>query len=260
MDVAVKEPLEAAAVRETVVELEARIGARFPKRGLRKAAADLVVIIDAVSASATETQARVRFVRVASRVVMLGILAATVAAVVLATADAVQLDDLDSFKLLPLIETVINDIVFAGIAVFFLYSFPERLQRGRLLNLLHQLRSTAHIIDMHQLSKDPEQLRTSFVPTPMSKPLELTRDEMERYLDYCSELLALVGKTAALCAEESRDSLVLETVSTVETLTVGISRKIWQKISNLPPPGEGRSPQAPSPQPVEYPELRPPRD
>ena len=118
--------------------------------------------------------------------------------------------------------------------MFFLYSFPERLQRGRLLNLLHQLRSTAHIIDMHQLSKDPEQLRPSFVPTPVSKPLELTRDEMERYLDYCSELLALVGKTAALCAEESRDYVVLETVSTVETLTVGISRKIWQKISNLP--------------------------
>ena len=76
----------------------------------------------------------------------------------------------------------------------------------------------------------------------MSKPLELTRDEMERYLDYCSEMLALVGKTAALCAEESRDSLVLETVSTVETLTVGISRKIWQKISNLPPPGEAGPP------------------
>ena len=43
--------------------------------------------------------------------------------------------------------------------MFFLWSFPERLQRGRLLNLLHQLRSTAHVIDMHQLTKDPEQLR-----------------------------------------------------------------------------------------------------
>lgn len=233
-----KEPLDALAVRETVVELEARIAARFPTRGLRKAASDLTTLIDAVEASATETQGRVRLVRIGSRVLMVAILAATVAAVVLATADAVDLEELDSFRLLPLIETVINDIVFAGIAVFFLYSFPERLQRGRLLNLLHQLRSTAHIIDMHQLSKDPEQLRPTFVATPVSKPLELTRDEMERYLDYCSELLALVGKTAALCAEESRDSLVLETVSTIETLTVGISRKIWQKIANLPPPGD----------------------
>jgi hypothetical protein len=258
VDVAVKEPLEAAAVRETVEELHERIAARFPTRGLKGVAADLLLLIDQVQAGAEETQGRVRFLRVASRVVMLGLLAATVAAVVVATADAVNLKELDSFKLLPLIETVINDVVFAGIAVFFLYSFPERLQRGRLLNLLHQLRSTAHIIDMHQLSKDPEQLRPSFVPTKVSKPLELTRDEMERYLDYCSEMLALVGKTAALCAEESRDSVVLETVSTVETLTVGISRKIWQKIGNLPAPDQAVAPGAWSAQPVEYPELRPP--
>ena len=69
----------------------------------------------------------------------------------------------------------------------------------------------------------------------------MTRDQVERYLDYCSEMLSLVGKTAALCAEESRDSVVLETVSTVENLTVGMSRKIWQKISNLPP-GEPAKP------------------
>jgi len=57
---------------------------------------------------------------------------------------------------------------------------------------------------------------------------------MEHYLDYCSELLSLIGKVAALCAEESRDSLVLTTVSDLETLTTGMSRKIWQKISLLP--------------------------
>jgi hypothetical protein len=258
-DVAVKEPLEAAAVRETVEELHERIGARFPERGLRGVAADLLVLIDQVQASAAETQGKVRALRVASRVVMLGILAATLAAVVIATADAVNLKELDSFKLLPLIETVINDVVFAGIAVFFLYSFPERLRRGQLLNLLFQLRSTAHIIDMHQLSKDPEQLRASYVPSRVSKPLEMTRDEMERYLDYCAEMLSLVGKTAALCAEESRDSVVLETVSRIETLTVGLSRKIWQKISALPASDEAVPPPASSAKPVEYPELRPPR-
>jgi hypothetical protein len=258
-DVAVKEPLEAAAVRETVEELHERIGARFPERGLRGVAADLLVLIDQVQASAAETQGKVRALRVASRVVMLGILAATLAAVVIATADAVNLKELDSFKLLPLIETVINDVVFAGIAVFFLYSFPERLRRGQLLNLLFQLRSTAHIIDMHQLSKDPEQLRASYIPSRVSKPLDMTRDEMERYLDYCSEMLSLVGKTAALCAEESRDSVVLETVSRIETLTVGLSRKIWQKISHLPASEDAVPPPATSTKPVEYPELRPPR-
>ena len=43
----------------------------------------------------------------------------------------------------------------------------------------------------------------------------------------------MVGKTAALCAEESRDAVVLDTVSTIENLTTGMSRKIWQKITIL---------------------------
>jgi len=64
--------------------------------------------------------------------------------------------------------------------------------------------------------------------------VDLTRAEMQHYLGYCSELLALVGKVAALCAEDSQDGLILETVSDIENLTNGMSRKIWQKISLLP--------------------------
>jgi len=41
-------------------------------------------------------------------------------------------------------------------------------------------------------------------------------------------------KTAALCAEHSTDSVVLETISDIETLTTDLSNKIWQKISLLP--------------------------
>ena len=132
-------------------------------------------------------------------------------------------------------DAAINDLVFLGAAVFFLGTLEGRLKRRRLLPLLHQLRSVAHVVDMHQLTKDPERLRASFRPTEKSAdPMGLTPDELEHYLDYCSELLSLIGKVAALCAEESRDPVVLDTVSTVETLTTGMSRKIWQKISLLP--------------------------
>ena len=74
---------------------------------------------------------------------------------------------------------------------------------------------------------------TSGLATSSSADDDLDRDQMERYLTYCSELLSLIGKTAALCAEESRDAVVLDTVSTIEELTLGMSRKIWQKISVL---------------------------
>ena len=236
MTEALHEPLEAPAVKETVEELYGRIEARFPTRGLLGVCGDLIKLVGEVQTSAGQGQRRIRMARVASRVIMVLVLAATAVALVLAVHDALFGDGVrNSIDVLDLAETAVNDLVYAAIAIFFLWSFPERLQRSRLLNLLHQLRSTAHVIDMHQLTKDPEQLKPSWVPTSKSTKLNMTRDQVERYLDYCSELLSLVGKTAALCAEESRDSVILETVSTIENLTVGLSRKIWQKISNLPP-------------------------
>ena len=47
-------------------------------------------------------------------------------------------------------------------------------------------------------------------------------------------MLSLVAKTAALCAEHSTDSVVLDTVRSIESLTTDMSVKIWQKISLLP--------------------------
>jgi hypothetical protein len=236
VDADLHEPLEAPAVRETVEELYGRIEARFPKRGLLGVCGDLILLVQEVENSAGQGQRQIRWVRLASRIVMAFVIVVTVLALLLALHDAFFDDDVkNSIDVLGLAETAISDLVYAAIAIFFLWSFPERLQRSRLLSLLHQLRSTAHVIDMHQLTKDPEQLKPSWVPTSKSTKLNMTRDQVERYLDYCSEMLSLVGKTAALCAEESRDSLILETVSTIETLTVGLSRKIWQKISNLPP-------------------------
>ena len=86
---------------------------------------------------------------------------------------------------------------------------------------------------MHQLTKDPERTMTRLPATDASLPVDLVGDELGKYLSYCGELLALVGKTAALHAEATDDSVVLDTVSEVETLTMSISREIWQKITLL---------------------------
>ena len=53
-----------------------------------------------------------------------------------------------------MIESGINDVVFAGIAIWFVVFVPERWHRCRTLALLHRLRSLAHIIDMHQQTLD----------------------------------------------------------------------------------------------------------
>ena len=233
---ALHEPLEAPAVKETVEELYERVSARFPERGLRGVCGDLITLVEEVRTASQVGHRQIRMARTISRVLMGVVVGITLVALVLAARDAIQGKAVhDSVDVLGLAETTISDVVYAAVAVFFLWSFPDRMQRSRLLRMLHQLRSTAHVIDMHQLTKDPEQLRPSFRPTKASKPLGMTRNQVERYLDYCSEMLSLVGKAAALCAEMSQDAVILDTVNSIEQLTVGLSRKIWQKISNLPP-------------------------
>ena len=57
--------------------------------------------------------------------------------------------------------------------------------------------------------------------------------ELQRYLDYSSEMLALISKVGAFYAQHLADPVVLLAVDEVEELTNGLSRKIWQKIAIL---------------------------
>ena len=95
---------------------------------------------------------------------------------------------------------------------------------------MHELRSIAHIIDMHQLTKDPERVLQNWQSTENSPKESMTPFLLSRYLDYCSEMLSLTGKIAALYVERFDDSVAVEAVREVEQLTTGLSRKIWQKI------------------------------
>jgi hypothetical protein len=131
------------------------------------------------------------------------------------------------------IEAAINDVVFIGIAIFFLLTIETRLKRRRALGVLHQLRSIAHVVDMHQLTKDPEQLVTNPPATASSPTRTMSRVELGRYLDYCSEMLSLTSKIAALFVERFDDPVTLGAVNEIESLTAGLSRKIWQKITML---------------------------
>jgi hypothetical protein len=127
------------------------------------------------------------------------------------------------------LEAGLNEAVLLGVVVFFLFTLEGRLKRARALAALHELRSIAHIVDMHQLTKDPEGLHR--VSNTASSPRrDLAPPELARYLDYCTELLAIVSKVAAVYAERFRDPVALSAVDEVEGLVSGLSRKIWQKI------------------------------
>jgi len=226
--------LDPALVLGTLDRLHERIVARFPERNLGHLAVALRDVIDQV---VTESEARRRQRRVVRSVctgaIVLVVLLAVVA-IGLSVRDAIdQAEGTPAFQWLPVVESGINDLVFAGIAVFFLATVPARQRRHGALGSLHRLRSLAHVVDMHQLTKDPDRLRPDVRPTDASAPNDLSAAELGRYLDYCSEMLSIVGKAAALCAQESADAVVLDTVSEIESLTLGMSRKIWQKIGML---------------------------
>jgi hypothetical protein len=137
------------------------------------------------------------------------------------------------FGILVGIEAALNMTLLGIGALFFAVSLEDRLKRRRALAELHAFRSFAHVIDMHQLTKDPGTL-LGRGPTTASSPRRImSRYELTRYLDYCSEMLSLIGKLTALYAQNLPDPVVIEAVNDIEELTANFSRKVWQKISIL---------------------------
>ena len=131
------------------------------------------------------------------------------------------------------IEAAISDVVYVAVAVFFLMTIETRVKRRRALRAIHELRAIAHVIDMHQLTKDPEWVLPRGRETGIVATRAMTLFELSRYLDYCSEALSLTGKVAALYVQDFDDPVALEAVNEVEDLTTGLSRKIWQKLTVL---------------------------
>ncbi|HWY75975.1 MAG TPA: hypothetical protein VN281_10180, partial [Verrucomicrobiae bacterium] len=126
-------------------------------------------------------------------------------------------------------DAAMNMVLLIGGAIFSLFTLEIRLKRNRALKLLHELRSLAHIVDMHQLTKDPQTI-TGEGSTASSPKRTMTRFELSRYLDYCSEMSSLIGKIAALYVQKYDDPVVLSAVDQIEDLTSSLSRKTWQKI------------------------------
>jgi len=236
------ERLEADAVLETAKRLQARIQARFPDRNLGRVAERLVAVASDVERAAARTLP-IRILRVTGLIVIGILVAASIISLVAVLIELVRTSG-SALAWLSALETIINDVVYVGIAVIFLWLLPGHLERRRILGELHRLRSLAHVIDMHQLTKDPERFAAAFRPTAETVEVGLSPIEMANYLDYCSELLSLVAKTAAVYAERSTDPAVLATISDVENLTTGMARKIWQKLGLIP--GVGSRPANPA--------------
>ena len=135
-----------------------------------------------------------------------------------------------AFDVVQGIEASINTIVLAIVGFITLWKTEERIKRKKVLTGLHRLRSVIHVIDMHQLTKDPATLSATFKSTRASPKRITDPEQLSRYLDYCSEMFSITGKLAALYAQAVNDEVVAEAVNDIENLGTNLSRKVWQKI------------------------------
>jgi hypothetical protein len=220
--------LSAAKIVETVGLLLQRICERFPGAGLGTVAAEL----HRISADAMVRAERIR--RPDWRVrIGVAVLLAVIVAVLIEVASNLEYKDRNIFELqqfAQLVDSSLASIVLIGAAIAFLVTLEVRIKRGRALKAIRELRSLAHIVDMHQLTKDPERSSGRCPPTISSPKRVMTLKELGRYLDYCSELLSLIGKIGALYVQDFPDTVALEAVDQLSTLTNSLSRNIWQKI------------------------------
>jgi hypothetical protein len=222
--------LRPGPVVETIEKLVARIFERFGECGLYRVCRQLheIAKIDtrrAISIGRSYIWLRVLvFAAIAAGIAVLGWML-TLIDFTGAAADSVS-------SAAQGIEAAANLTILTGAAILSLLKLEERLKRRRALSALHELRSIVHVIDMHQLTKDPSKfvVRSN---TPSSPPLQLNKFQMTRYLDYCSEMLSLTSKVAVLFGQSLDDQAVAEVVSDIERVSSGLSQKIWQKIMIL---------------------------
>ncbi|WP_137112374.1 hypothetical protein [Rhodobacter sp. SY28-1] len=219
--------LDAAKILTTAERLETRIRERFPDRGLAQVASEVSAQARAIRTEVEILTPPIWWLRgLVAMVVLAG------AAVFLWVGSILPLRDVgqDAIGSVEGIEAAINTALLAGLGLVALVRLEARVKRQRVARGLHGLRSIIHVIDMHQLTKDPVTLSPDFTPTETSPARDLTAVEMSRYLDYCSELLALTGKLAALYSQAVPDEGVAQAVTDIELLGSSLSRKIWQKI------------------------------
>jgi len=226
--------LETKHILSTLCRLHDRIAERFPSSGLRCVAAECSKVGNEIERLMRRLQSPIWFLR-ALIWGTIGLIIAVVIGTILVILQDTSSSGIDGWAdIIQASEAAVNDLIFLAIALWFIASLEGKAKRRAVLISLHRLRSIAHVVDMHQLTKDPAFLLAKERSTTASSPeRSMSAYELSRYLDYCSELLSLISKMAAVHAQKENDAIVLEAVNDIESLAQGLSAKIWQKLSML---------------------------
>lgn len=217
-------------IQKTIQSLRLRILDRFPESSLAGVCQSLLDL-------SMETGRIVRWISkpIVGLRILVGAAILLFAAVLVLSVRQIRLEteELTAAEFVQMTEAGMSELVYIGVGVIFLVTLETRRKRGRVIQSINRLRSIAHIIDAHQLTKDPSGVNKLHLPTPHSPKREMSGYELSRYLDYCSEMLSLTSKVGFLYVQHFDDAVANDAVNDLESLTNGISTKIWQKIMIL---------------------------
>lgn len=222
--------LDADRIVATVERLRDRVHERFPDSNLGRVSEEFVQVARQAALRAVWLSRPNYWLRLSAGGLSVALLT-IILGIIRVLKISPQVDRLT--ELFQAVDAALNTLILLAGAIYFLLSLEKRLKRRHALAQIHELRSLAHVVDMHQLTKDPEVLRTGGSGTTSSPARTLTQFELSRYLSYCSELLALMGKVAALQVQDYDDPVVLSAVDQIEDLTTALANKVWQKIMIL---------------------------
>ncbi len=219
--------LDSGEIIKSIDLLCRRISERFPGSGLSKVAREVLEVAETAQSKAQEIGRPNYFLRTAIGTVVC-VFSVGLAEVILRVRLPFQCSSVNEF--VQIAEAGISNLIFIGAGIASLVAVENKIKRNRAVLLMSELRSLAHVVDMHQLTKDPDCALTPQFRTPSSPQRNMSAFQLARYLDYCSELLSLISKIASLYVQNYDDPIVVETGNDIESLTTGLSQKIWQKI------------------------------
>lgn len=223
--------LRGREICKTIELLRERIATRFPGSGLSQVSEELSRIAKSAQAEIERLRKPLWLARIGAALGIAGIVAISAGLGFVAMSG--PFDRANLYEFLQGVEAAANEVILLAIGIFFMLTLETRVKRKAVLKALYGLRSIIHVVDMHQLTKDPEYVFVPGAAPALGHETVLTRFQMVRYLDYCSELFALSSKVAALYSQHVNDPVVVAAVNEVESLAATLAQKVWQKIMIL---------------------------
>ncbi len=196
--------LDESKIVDTLTALRDRIENQFPESGLGRVADELIAVGGEVADCADYLSSPNWPIRIFAALLIAGM----VVVLYLASPPLDLPTGAHKFSGVQSIAAVLNSLAVVGVAVLFLLRLETNLKRRRAHGVIHQLRSLAHVVDMHQLSKDPAGRRAPDPEIAVSPKGAMSPHSLGRYLDYCTDLLSLTGKLSALLVQRFKDEAV----------------------------------------------------